>query len=50
MNAAWLRGVRDLLTWILGEHPTSPLCGRTVGMPTAYDLPIDIARVTMTGR
>ena len=38
MNAAWLRGVRDLLTWILGEHPTSPLCGRTVSMPNAYDL------------
>jgi hypothetical protein len=38
MKAAWLRGVRDLLTWILGEHPTSPLCRRTVGMPTAYDL------------
>ena len=38
MNAAWLRGVRDLLTWVLGEHPKSPLCGRTVGMPAAYDL------------
>ena len=38
MNAAWLRGVRDILTWVLGEIPTSPLCQRTVGMPTTYDL------------
>ena len=38
MNAAWLRGVRDLLDWVLGERPASPLCGRTVGLPTAYDL------------
>jgi hypothetical protein len=38
MNAAWLRGVRDLLDWILGDAPASPLCGRVVGLPTAYDL------------
>lgn len=38
MNAAWLRGVRDILTWVLGETSTSPLCQRTVGMPTTYDL------------
>jgi len=38
MNAAWLRGVRDILTWALGETPTSPLCQRTVGLPTIYDL------------
>jgi hypothetical protein len=38
MNAAWLRGVRDILTWVLGETPTSPLCQRTVGLPTTYDL------------
>ncbi len=25
MNAAWLRGVRDLLNWVLGEHHVSPL-------------------------
>ncbi|SRR5579859_5481864 len=37
MNAAWLRGVRDLLDWVLGERSASPLCGR-VGLPTAYDL------------
>ena len=33
MNAAWLRGVRDLLDWVLGERAASPLCGRTVGLP-----------------
>jgi len=38
MNAAWLRAVRDLLTWAPGEHDTSPLCDRTVGQPTTYDL------------
>ena len=38
MNAAWLRGVRDLLDWVLGDRPTAPLSGRTVGPPTAYDL------------
>jgi hypothetical protein len=37
MNAAWLRGVRDLLEWVLGERAASPLCGR-VGLPTVYDL------------
>ena len=26
MNAAWLRGVRDLLDWVLGERAASPLC------------------------
>jgi hypothetical protein len=38
MNAAWLRGVRDLLTWVLGERDAAPLCNRTVGLPTTYDL------------
>jgi hypothetical protein len=38
MNAAWLRGVRDLLTWVLGESTASPLRQRAVGLPTAYDL------------
>jgi hypothetical protein len=38
MNAAWLRGVRDILTWVLGETATSPICQRTVGLPTTYDL------------
>ena len=38
MNAAWLRGVRDILRWVLGETPTSPLCQRAVALPTTYDL------------
>jgi hypothetical protein len=53
MNAAWLRGVRDILTWVLGECDASPLCGRTVGLPTTYDLTYEEAaadRVVMQGR
>jgi len=38
MNAAWLRGVRDILTWVLGETPTSPLRRHTVGLSATYDL------------
>jgi len=38
INAAWLRGVRAILTWILGQTPTSPFCQRAVGLPTTYDL------------
>jgi hypothetical protein len=38
MNAAWLRGVRDLLDWVLGERAASPLRGRLVGLPDTYDL------------
>lgn len=33
-----LRGVRDILTWVLGETPTSPLCHPSVGLPTTHDL------------
>jgi hypothetical protein len=53
MNAAWLRGVRDLLTWILGERDASPLCERTVGLPATYDLTYEEAaadHVVMQGR
>jgi hypothetical protein len=39
MNAAWQRGVRDLLDWVLGSRPVSPLCHRVVaGLPAVYDL------------
>jgi len=38
MEVAWLRGVHDLLGWVLGECRTSPLCHRTADLPTAYDL------------
>lgn len=53
MNAAWLRGVRDTLTWVLGECPTSPLCQRSVGLPTTYDLTYEQAAadpIVMQGR
>jgi len=38
MDAIWLRGVRDLIEWVLGERDSSPVCGRSTGLPTAYDL------------
>lgn len=39
MNAAWQRGVRDLLDWALGNRPASPLSRHaTVGLPAVYDL------------
>jgi hypothetical protein len=38
MNAAWLRGVGDLLDWVLGDRIASPLCGRSVGLPASHDL------------
>ena len=38
MNAAWLRGVRDLLGWVLGDCPGSPLRGRSGGRPSTYEL------------
>jgi hypothetical protein len=38
MDAAWCRGVRDLLDWVLGERADSPLRGRIVGLPTVTDL------------
>jgi hypothetical protein len=53
MNAAWLRGVHDILAWVLGECPTSPLCARAVGLPAIYDLNYEEAaagRVVLQGR
>ena len=38
MNAAWLRGVRDLLDWVLGDRPDAPLSAHTARLPTQYDL------------
>jgi hypothetical protein len=34
MNAAWLRGVRDFLTWVVGERPDAPLSGRVERLPS----------------
>jgi hypothetical protein len=53
VNAAWLRGVRDLLAWVLGERDAAPLCGRAGGLPTTYDLTYEQAAagpVVMQGR
>ena len=41
MNAAWLRGVRDLLDWVLGERATSPLGQQVAGLPAVMDLDYD---------
>lgn len=38
MNAAWLRGVRDLLDWVLGDRSASPLGQQVAGLPTVEDL------------
>jgi hypothetical protein len=53
MNAAWLRGVRDLLAWVLGERDAAPLCGRAAGLPGTYDLTYEEAAagpVVLQGR
>jgi hypothetical protein len=53
MNAAWLRGVRDLLDWVLGDRAASPLRGRLVGLPNTYDLTYEDATandVVLQGR
>jgi hypothetical protein len=38
MHAAWLRGVRDLLDWVLGDRVTSPLGQQVAGPHTVHDL------------
>lgn len=38
MDAAWSRGIRDLLNWVLGNRADSPLRGQIVGLPTGHDL------------
>lgn len=38
MNAAWLRGVRDLLNWVLGDRDNSPLRGVVVHQPPLCEL------------
>jgi hypothetical protein len=53
MYAAWLRGVRDLLGWVLGDFPAAPLCQRTGGRPSTYELTYEDAaanEVVMQGR
>ena len=53
MNTAWLRAVRDLLDWVLGDRPTAPLSGRAMDPPTAYDLTLEeniAADIILQGR
>src|SRR5262249_7676185 len=38
MNAAWHRGVCDLLSWVLGNSTISPLTQRQVRWPGVYEL------------
>lgn len=38
MNAAWLRGVQDLLDWVLGDRPDSPLQRRRLRQPPLREL------------
>jgi hypothetical protein len=38
MHTAWLRGVRDLLDWVLGDCVASPLGQQVVGLPSVHDL------------
>jgi hypothetical protein len=53
MDAAWSRGIRDLLNWVLGDRAASPLCGRIVGLPAGHDLMYEddaAADVALQGR
>jgi hypothetical protein len=53
MNAAWLRGVRDLLEWVLGERIISPFGQQTDDLPESRDLDYEELKadgVAMQGR
>lgn len=53
MNAAWLRGVRDLLGWVLGNRAAAPLSGQTVDLPAVHDLTYEdsaAADIVLQGR
>jgi hypothetical protein len=53
MNAAWQRGVRDLLDWVLGDRPAAALSGQAITLPTLYDLSYEEAvaeEVLLQGR
>lgn len=41
MNAAWLRGIRDLFDWVLGDRDVSPLRGRTLAEPPLQELDLE---------
>ena len=53
MNAAWLRGVADLLGWVLGDAAVSPLGRPVAGPPSRYELTCEAAAadaVVLQGR
>lgn len=53
MNAAWLRGVADLLGWVLGESAVSPLGRPAAAPPSRYELTCEAAAadsVVLQGR
>jgi hypothetical protein len=37
-DSAWPQGINDLLGWVLGDRPDSPLTHRVTGLPVARDL------------
>ena len=37
MDAAWLRGARDMLAWVCGEHDQAPLSGTVIRLPSLAD-------------
>jgi len=37
-DVAWLQGVSDLLSWVLGGRPAAPLSNRANGLPAVADL------------
>ena len=39
MNAAWLRGVHDLLDWVLGDRPAAPLSDAPPACPPCTTSP-----------
>jgi len=42
---AWLRGVRDLLEWVLGETVLGPVRGTPAVKPTPYDVYRDLGDI-----
>jgi len=37
MDAAWLRGARDMLAWVCGAHDQAPLSGTVICLPSLAD-------------
>ena len=41
MDAAWLRGTRDMLAWVAGDRDTAPLSGEIAHLPPLADAMIE---------